>query len=216
MELQAISSLISCAKAHEQQSQHLFSLVQSKLNTLHHTIELPRENGSEALMTFVLEYIDHLPDFLKAMEKASSELSGDDFIYPFLNIIEENFMAPILQSRMDVGLYEILEKSYFTHRLIEEVNDTYQSRTGHTLIPMDMTWPNLIVHEILGEAFGNELDSIVEQTVKHMMRLPEVYDEEKFRLYIERRNPETWIEAWSHWHSLGHQMGVDLKLSASA
>lgn len=216
MDVQAISSLIDCAKDHEIQSQHLSSLVAAQLDDLHHTIELPDENGSDSLMRFVLEYIDHVSDFLKALERASSELSIEPFIYPFLDIIEENFMAPILQSRTDVGLYEILEKSYFAHRLVEEVNDAYLAKTGCTLIPMDMTWPNLIVHAILGEKFGNELDSIVEQTVKHMMRSKTVFNAELFNQFVEHRDPEEWVEAWSKWQCPGHQMGVDLKFTSAA
>ena len=209
MDVQAVSSLIRCAKEHEQQNQHLFTLVSTQQSELHPSIELPCNNGSETLMKFIQEYVDHIPNFLGALESASSELSIAPLIQPFLRIIEENFMAPILQSRTDVGLYEILEKSYFTHRLIEEVNDAYQAKTGGILIPIDMTWPNLIAHEILGEEFGNELDSIVAQTVDHVMRSQEAFKTEKLNLYVERKDLEVWIETWSKWHCFNHQMRAE-------
>lgn len=216
MDVQAIRHLIDQAKKHEAQSMHLSLLMEEQLNQLHHTIELPEQNACDTLQKFVAEYIDHVPDFLKALEKASEELSIEDFIYPFLDIIEENFMAPILQSRSDVGLYEILEKSYFAHRLTEEVNDHYLGKTGSTLIPMNMTWPNLIIHAILGENFGNELDSIVEQTVRYMMRSQAVFNPDKFQQFISKRNPEEWVNAWSKWNCMSQQMGVDLKFTSAA
>ena len=216
MDVQAISDLIDHAREHEARSMHLNSLVEKQLNQLHHTIELPEHNACETLLMFVAEYIDHVPDFLKALEKASEELSIEDFIYPFLDIIEENFMAPILQSQTDIGMYELLEKSYFAHRLIEEVNDTYLAKTGSTLIPMNMTWANLIIHAILGENFGNELDSIVEQTVRHMMRSQAIFNPEKFQQFITARDPEEWVSAWSKWNCMSQQMGVDLKFTSAA
>ena len=216
MDVQAISDLIDHAKEHETQSMHLSTLVDKQLNQLHHTIELPEHDACETLLKFVAEYIDHVPDFLRALENASEELDIEDFIYPFLGIIEENFMAPILQSRTDIGMYELLEKSYFAHRLIEEVNDTYLTKTGSTLIPMNMTWPNLIVHAILGENFGNDLDSIVEQTVRYMMRSQAVFNPEKFQQFITGRDPEEWVNTWSKWNCMSHQMGVDLKFTSAA
>ena len=216
MDVQAISDLIDHAKKHEAQSMHLSALVEKQLNQLHHTIDLPEENACETLLKFVAEYIDHVPDFLRALEKASEELGIEGFIYPFLDIINENFMAPVLQSRSDVDMYELLEKSYFAHRLIEEVNDTYLAKTGSTLIPMNMTWPNLIIHAILGEEFGNELDSIVEQTVRHMMRSQTIFNPDKFQLFISQRDPEEWVNAWSKWNCMSHQMGIDLKFTSAA
>ena len=216
MDVQAISDLINRAKEHEAQSMHLSALVENQLNQLHHTIELPEENACETLLKFVAEYIDHVPDFLRALEKASEELGIKGFIYPFLDIIDENFMAPVLQSRSDVDMYELLEKSYFAHRLIEEVNDTWLAKTGSTLIPMNMTWPNLIIHAILGEEFGNELDSIVEQTVRHMMRSQAIFNPDKFQLFISQRDPDEWVNVWSKWNCMSHQMGIDLKFTSAA
>ena len=216
MDVQAITHLIDLAKQQEVKSKHLCSLMQKQIIQLHHTIELPEGDACETLLKFISEYIDHVPSFLNALEKASEELDIEEFICPFLDIIEENFMAPILQSREDLGMYELLEKSYFAHRLIEEVNDTYLSSTGSALIPMNMTWPNLIIHSILGESFGNELDSIVEQTVRYMMRSHAVFNPERFQQFISQRDPEEWIETWSKWNCLSHQMGIDLKFTSAA
>lgn len=216
MDVHAISNLIDCAKAHEAESSHLHNLVNDHLEQLHHTIELPEDMACETLLKFVTEYLDHVPEFLEALDKASQELKIEHFIKPFLNIAEENFLAPVLQSQTDISLFELLDKAYFAHRLIEEVNDSYLAKTGSTLIPMNMTWANLIIHAILGEEFGNELDRIVEETVRQMMRSHEIYNDRMFKDFVTNRNPELWINTWSKWNCLSSKMGIELKFTSAA
>jgi hypothetical protein len=216
MDVQAICNLIDCARKHEAGSSHLQSLVCQQLEQLHHTIELPEDMPCETLLKFTGEYIDHVPDFLDALDQASQELGIESFISPFLCIAEENFLAPVTQSHPNVGLFDLLDKAYFAHRLIEEVNDSYLSKTGCTLIPMNMTWANLVIHAILGEEFGNELDRIVEQTVRQMMRSQEVYNDRMFKDFVKNRNPEQWVTTWSKWNCLSSKMGIELKFTSAA
>ncbi|WP_252177719.1 hypothetical protein [Endozoicomonas sp. 4G] len=216
MDVQAISNLIDCARKHEEGSNHLQSFIDQQVEQLHHTIELPEDMASETLLKFSLEYINHVPDFLEALDQAAKELDIESFISPFLSIAEENFLAPVLQSQNNVGLFDLLDKAYFTHRLIEEVNDSYLSRIGCALVPINMTWANLIIHAILGEEFGNELDSIVEQTVRHMIRSQERYNDRMFKDFVNNRNPEQWVSTWSKWNGLSNGMGVELKFTSAA
>lgn len=216
MDVQAISNLIDCARKHEEGSGHLQSLVCQQVEHLHHTIELPEDMASETLLKFAVEYIDHIPDFLEALDQASKELDIEAFISPFLSIAEENFLAPVLQSQNNVGLFDLLDKAYFTHRLIEEVNDSYLSRIGCALIPMNMTWANLIIHAILGEEFGNELDKIAEQTARHMMRSQELYNDRMLKDFANKRNPEQWVSTWSKWNCLSSRVGIELKFTSAA
>lgn len=216
MDVQAICDLIDQARKREAQSMHLCSLVSSQLDKLHHTIELPDDDACETILKFVAEYIDHVPDFLKALERSSKELDIESVINPFMDIIEENFMAPILQSRTDVCMYELLEKSYFSHRLIEEVNDTYLTKTGKPLIPMNMTCPNLIIHAIIGDKFGNELDSIVELTVHYIMRAQTAFSPENIQQLLTKHDPKEWLNVWSKWNGQSNQIGIDLKFISAA
>ena len=216
MDVQAIRNLIDCAREHEAHSSQLHSLVCQQLEQLHHTIELPEDMACETLLKFTNEYIDHVPCFLEALDKASEQLNIEHFISPFLSIAEENFLAPVLQSQSETGLFDLLDKAYFAHRLIEEVNDSYLAKTGSTLIPMNMTWANLIIHAILGEEFGNELDRIVEQTVQQMMRSHEIYNDRMFKDFVHNRDPEQWVNTWSQWNCLSSRMGIELKFTSAA
>ncbi|MGO0309504.1 hypothetical protein ACTL6P_23485 [Endozoicomonas acroporae] len=216
MDVQAIRQLILQVKELEAQSRHLQTLISDRIEQLHRTIELPDDNACETLLIFTMDYIDHVPDFLEALNEASRQVGIHRFISPFLDIAEENFMAAITRDQPVSGLDLLLDKAYFAHRLIEEVNDQYLVKTGSTLIPMNMTWANLIVHSILGEKFANALDVIVDKTVDQMMRSQAIYHEEKFREFIHDRSAEEWIRIWSRWNCLSNNLGIELKFTASA
>ena len=214
MEVQAIRDLIHRAKVIESKSRHLRKQIYDQMEQLHHTIELPEENACNTVFNFVDEYIDHVPVFLEGLYKASAQAGIESFIYPFLDIAEENFLSPVTQDQRLVGLDVLLDKAYFTHRLIEELNDNYLTKTGSSLIPMNMTWSNLIVHSILGEPFANDLDVIIEQTVNQMMRSQAIYNKELFDGFVHMRNPEEWINLWTEWGCLSQKLDIELKFTA--
>ncbi len=216
MDVQAIRNLIGRVKELEAQNGHLQKLMGDQIEQLHHTIELPKESACETLLIFAIDYIEHVPDFLEALDEASQEAGIHSFVAPFLDIAEENFMSPVTQGQPLNGLDLLLDKAYFAHRLIEEVNDQYLIKAGSALIPMNMTWANLIIHSILGEHFANELDVIVDKTVDQMMRSQAIYHEEKFKEFIHNRSAEEWISIWSRWNCLSNNLGIELKFTSAA
>lgn len=216
MGVQAIRDLIEQTKKIESESKHLQKQVCEQMEQLHHTIELPEDNACESVIQFIVEYIDHVPDFIEALYSASEEVGIQQFVFPFLTIAEENFLAITSLNEPLTGLDVLLNKAYFAHRLIEEVNDQYLQKTGSTLIPMSMTWSNLIIHSILGEPFANELDKIVEETVKHMMRSQGIYSQSRFENFMDMRNPERWIEIWTQFNCLSQRTNIELNFTASS
>ena len=214
MDVQAICDLIQQAKTFESEKGYLHKQIYDQLEQLHHTIDLPETNAFDTVFKFLVGYIDHVPVFIEGLYQASAKAGIKSFIYPFLDIAEENFLSPLTQDDNLAGLDTLLDKAYFTHRLIEEVNDNYTIKTGSTLIPINMTWSNLIVHSILGEPFANDLDIIIEQTVQQMMRSQAVYNKEMFKGYVNMRNPEEWITLWSQWNCLSEKLDIELKFTA--
>ena len=214
MDVQKIRTCIALMKVQETNNKHLQSLICAQTDLLHHTIELPKDNANETLQSFATDYIDHVPDFIEAFYSAAEAADIQQFITPFLQIAAENFISPATGSLQ--GLDVLLHRAYFAHRLIEEVNDHYLVKTGSTLIPMNMTWANLIIHSIIGDSFANELDGAVDKTVSEMMRSPTVFQEERFREFIRNRNTEQWIAAWAHCNCLSNNLGVELKFTSVA
>ncbi len=214
MDVQAIRDLIAQAKAIESHNKHLRKQIYDQIELLHDTIELPEDNAFQAVFNFVVEYIDHVPVFIDVLYQASAKADISSFIYPFLDIAEENFLASATHEDGLVGLDVLLDKAYFTHRLLEELNDKYLLHTGSALIPMNMTWSNLIVHAILGEPFANDIDRIIEQTVEQMMRSQAIYNKEMYDGFVNMRNPEEWINLWSQWDTLSKKLDIELNFTA--
>ena len=214
MDVRAVRDLIERTKIIESQSKHLQQLICDQMERLHHTIELPEDDACESVIRFVVEYIDHVPEFIEALYSASEEVGIQTFIFPFLDIAKENFLAIVTQNDPLNGLDALLDKAYFAHRLIEEVNDQYLQKTGSTLIPMNMTWSNLIIHSILGEPFANQLDKVVEETVKHMMWTQGIYNQSQFESFTNMRNPERWIEIWTQFNCLSQKTDIELNFTA--
>lgn len=61
--------------------------------------------------------------------------------------------------RQEKSLLRLMGSAY-AHRLIEEINDRYLLETGQIFIPSDMTTANLIMHQLIGEPFANQLDAL--------------------------------------------------------
>ena len=215
MNVQAICNLIRHACEQELVNGHLRQLLNDQIERLHHTIDLPEENPIDTLHQFISDYIAHVPEFLETLFEASKEAGISCFINPFLAIAEENFLSPVYQGDLHTGLDALINKAYFAHRLIEEVNDSYMVQTGTALIPLNMTWANLIIHAILGEQFANKLDTVIEQSVKQIMSSQNVYDSGRFNTFTNERDPEQWINTWSRWKSLSLNATVDLKFTST-
>lgn len=214
MEVQAIRDLIQQARMIESESGYLHQQIHAQWDKLHQILELPEQNGSAEVFQFAVDYIAHTPDFIEDLYQASTTAGITGFMHPFLNIAEENFLAPVTQSRQLTGLDVLLDKAYFTHRLLEELNDHYLARAGAVLIPVNMTWSNLMVHTILGEPFANDLDTIVEETVQQIMRSQATYNREQFDGFLHMKQREEWIKLLTNLGEIAQNMDIELKLTA--
>ncbi|PJE79576.1 hypothetical protein CI610_01446 [invertebrate metagenome] len=216
MDILAIQRLISTARQAEMQSEYLHKQVLSRMDDLIYRLDLPEDNPDRVLYRFAIQYIEHVDVFIRTIQDTSDKTGVSNFVDPFLAIAIENFLSPQIQGDDIDGLDILLDKAYFTHRLVEEVNDCYMVKTGTALLPINMTWANVVIHAVLGEPFANEIDSIVEETVQQMMASQAVYDEEQFKSIIEHRDPEQWIAAWSDEKSKAINMDIDLHFTTAA
>ena len=160
---------------------------------------------------FVSAYIEQVPDLLDAANAVAHEAGIESQIKPVLKIAEQYFAQPLPLLDGHPGLEGLLDEAYLAHRLVEEVNDLYIKHLGQPLIPLDMTVANLIAHQLIGEAFANQLDEAVHHALDEMLN-DESFAVESVDAYRERlTSPETGA-AWSRWPCLSKQLGVGLNL----
>ena len=130
-------------------------------------------------------------------------------------IAEHFFLQPPALLQGHEGLDGLLDEAYLAHRLVEEVNDLYIKHFGQPLIPVDITVANVIAHQLIGEAFANQLDEAVHHAVDEMLN-EDSFALESVETYREQlKSPETEA-AWKRWPCLSRQLGVELELDQPA
>lgn len=212
MKIAALREQIARAHLHEAETGQLKARLEQQLPHLHPLIQLPEQDAQGALNRFVTAYIEQVPELLEAANEVAREAGIESQIKPVLKIAEEYFITPPQIVDGQVGLDCLLDEAYLAHRLVEEVNDLYIKHFQQPLIPLDTTVANLIAHQLIGEAFANQLDEVAHHSLDLML------DDESFALesveaYRDKlSSPETGA-AWKRWPCLSRQLGVGLELN---
>ncbi|MDY7562503.1 hypothetical protein QN382_17255 [Pseudomonas sp. 10B1] len=214
MNTAALREQIQQALQHEADTGQLSRQLETQLPHLHPAIHVPELDAKGVLTRFVAAYIELVPDLLEAANAVAIEAGIEAQIKPVLKIAEQFFLQPPAIMAGHEGLDSLLDEAYLAHRLVEEVNDLYIKHFGQPLIPSNTTVASVIAHQLIGEAFANQLDEAVHHAVDEML------DEDSFALesveaYRERlKSPDTEA-AWKRWPSLSRQLGVGLDLDTS-
>ncbi|VXC74367.1 conserved hypothetical protein [Pseudomonas sp. 9AZ] len=212
MNIAALHVLIQRAHQHEASTDQLASQMQAHLGQLHPSIRLPNEDTHGVLQRFVSAYIEQVPELLQAAHEVSLEAGIEAQIKPVLKVAEQFFLQPPALMAGHEGLEGLLDEAYLAHRLVEEVNDRYIAHLGAPLIPLDTTVANLIAHQLIGEAFANQLDEAVHHAVDGMLDEAS-FAQDSVQAYRERLNNPQTDAAWKRWPCLSRQLGVELQLN---
>ncbi|UVE17878.1 hypothetical protein NVV93_00310 [Pseudomonas sp. LS44] len=211
MNTSALRAQIQQAQQHETGSHQLHRQLQAQLPHLHPSIQLPTQDALGALTRFVIAYIEQVPDVLDAANQVAREAGVEAQIKPVLKVAEQFFLQPPALVAGHDGLSGLLDEAYLAHRVVEEVNDRYITHLGQPLIPLDTTVANLIAHQLIGEAFANQLDEAVHHAVDGMLD-ENTFSQESVQVYREQLSSPETEAAWKRWPCLSSQLGVELQL----
>ncbi len=210
-----IRDTIKIARQHEDKQHTLERFLAAKIPMLHRNISLPSEDASASLLAFVTRYVEHVPDVLEALTDLTLDADAYDFAKPVLEIVEGYFHSPPeFISQEHSGLHALIDEAYLAHRLIEEVNDRMMILSGVPLAPMDMTISNLVVHDILGEEFANELDSAVSYNVDLLFNMDDLPYNKLFRRYVEHHIHNGWHKELEKWPCLAGDSSIFLVINS--
>ena len=208
-----IERAITEAKQREASSHVLQHFLQDKIGELHRSIKLPKEHGDEALVLFVTRYIEHVPEFLNALTELAKSAGIYKFVKRFVDIATAYFeQPPELVKLNHEGLHALIDEAYLAHRLVEEVNDRIMLNCGIPLAPMDMTLSNIIVHDILGDEFANELDLAVHYSVEVIFNGVDLKSCKDFSRYVETHLENGWQKELEKWPCLVGDSAIQLEL----
>lgn len=211
-----IRETIRAAKKDKSQEIQLRTLVTENIPKLHESIKLPKEDPESVLVNFLIRYIDHVPNFLDAMRGLTKEAGIDDYASTFLDIAEDFFISPpeVISSRS--GMMALMDQSYLAHRLIEEINDRVVGHCGIPLTPMDMTTANLLVHQLIGEPFANDLDFIVHYSLETHMDSESLLNNPAFKKYASDHKERGWNLEIARWPCLAENLSISLNFNSSS
>lgn len=214
MNISGLRERVAEARANQQSEAALKDWLEHRLPDLHPAIA-PEPGEVTTLLNFINAYIAQVPDILEAAEAVAETAQLRTRLLPVLKVAEAFFLQPPALPADHQGMLALLDEAYLAQRLVEEVNDRYVMHGCGPLIPLGMTRANLIVHQLLGEPFSNELDVQVERTAQKL--IPEtLFEGEGFQAYKAQANRETCRRLWDQWPCMSQELGVEIKWRATA
>lgn len=145
-----------------QTNEFLVAYLNERVKHLHHSINLRENDGTAALASFIERYVELVPEFTQAFEDflRGSNIGGE--IERQVTTAKEFLDVPVTVVSSEETLEAHMYQAYLAHRLLEELNDLLSANYNCSVIPVDMTRSNLIVHHIIGEPFANQIDGAIQ------------------------------------------------------
>jgi hypothetical protein len=207
--LSHIRQLIQSAQQEDSGSARLARLLALRTDHLHEAIKLPATAAETLLAEFVLHYIAQVPEFIEVISEMTQEAGIYERILPLLNIASEYFLTPPDIIGQHSQLEALLDEAYLAHRLLEEINDRFIGCCGVPLAPMDMTRVNVIMHELIGEPYANELDQAVLFSAELLLNQYD-FGSADFQKYTELHLARDWSAELQRWSCLTKDVTIVL------
>lgn len=177
MALNKIRETIAESLRHEEETGALRLALRERLPQLRQQLDLPGEGAEDALMVFISSYVRSVPGCLRLVTAVSKRQGFFEYAAPFLHMAEDYFLCPPDALTGDVGLQALLDEAFLAHRLLEEINDHHVRHLQRSLLPVDMTEANTIVHHLLGDEFASRLEQLVQFTTGQLLDREHVWEQ---------------------------------------
>ena len=208
-----IREAIAQARAEEAQTHQLATFLAATAPGLHGAIALPEENPEKVLLEFIVRYIEHVPDFLQTLDDLMHSCGLREHGRVFITIAEDFFLQPRELVRQCGGLRGLIDEAYFAHRLMEEVNDRLILLCGVPLTPVDTTLANIVVHDLLGETYANQLDLAVHYAMEVLFEPGKSLEKSNLTQFVARYQACDWAAKLRGWPTQGNDSGIRLRLA---
>lgn len=209
MKIAELRERVRIAREDEANDEALRKWLDRKLPGLHRSIRT-REDAGTTLFNFIQAYVERVPEMLEAAQSVANHAKMRPQLIPVLKVAEAFFLQPTEEiPDSHSGLLLLLDEAYLAHRLVEEVNDRYVAHGGESLIPMNNTRANLIVHQLLGEEYANQLDTAVFEAVAGLLP-DEIFESPAFIAYKEGVGEQDRHEIWRRWPNMAEELGIGL------
>lgn len=198
---QAVLDIIDMARRKEARTGTFLQQMRERAARLPASVVIEDYAPATALFQFAVEYIEMAPRLIECVEACARQAGKAALFEPFVNAATRYFTQPsVLLVRYD-GLDGLLIRAYLCHRLMEEMHENNRSIRASELVDMEATRANLLVHQLIGEPFANELDDAITVTVLQIAGSPDYY-ELNLDPFVEQVNHAAWNWMRQYWENL--------------
>ncbi|MBK8971049.1 MAG: hypothetical protein IPM37_06640 [Hahellaceae bacterium] len=213
MSLEAVYEIIAKAKHAVLQNARYRDWLEERLNFFHRSIQMPAQDPILGLERFVLRYIDLAPRMLDCIDRLTREAGLAAQASPFLEAGQNFFLHSGLKTLEYTGLEGLLIRAYQTHRLIEELYDCNRSLALRPDLGLENTEVNLLVHQLIGEPFANELDDACQSQLRKVVNLSD-YSDLNLAACLDQANGNEWQKLRQEWENLLPQNGISFQFNS--
>lgn len=198
---EAVLHIIDQARRQEARSGTFLRLLREKAERLPATVQVDCDQPATCLFQFAVEYIEMAPRLIEYVDACAREAGSEELFAPFIQAATRYFTQPsVLLARYD-GLDGLLIRAYLCHRLMEEMYENNRSIRTSQLVDVEATQANLLVHQLIGEPFANELDQSITITVLQIAGTPDYY-ELNLDPFVEQARHAAWGWMRNYWENL--------------
>ena len=211
---QAVLEIIDQARRQEARSGAFLRQMKEKAARLPGSVVVDGYQPATSLFQFAVEYIEMAPRLVECVDACAREAGITELFQPFIDAATRYFTQPSVQLVRYDGLDGLLIRAYLCHRLMEEMHDNNRSTRASELIDLEATRANLLVHELIGEPFANELDDAITVTVLQIAGTPDYYDLD-LEPFIDQVNNQAWDWMRQYWENLLERNHIRFALGPS-
>jgi len=210
-----IREAIAQARAEESQTHQLARFLSAATHSLHGAIALPEKDADKVLLEFIVRYIEYVPDLLQTLDDLLLNCGLREHGRVFITIAEDFFLQPPDLVHQCGGLQGLIDEAYLAHRLVEEINDRLIMRCGVPLTPLDMTLANIIVHDLLGETYANQLDLAVHYAMEALFEQGAL-ENSNLAQFVARYQACDWEAKLRGWPRLTEDSRIGLRFTKTS
>lgn len=198
---EAVLEIIHQARRQEAHSGRFFRQMKDISRRLPASVVVEGHQPANCLFRFAVEYIEMAPRLIECVDACAIEANSKPLFQPFIDAAIRYFTQPsVLLLRYD-GLDGLLIRAYQCHRLMEEMHENNRSIRASELFDLEATRANLVVHEMIGEPFANELNDATTITVAQIAGTPDFYNLD-LKPFIDQVNNQAWGWMRNYWENL--------------
>lgn len=176
MALAAVLNIIDQARRQEAHSGEFLRQMREKATCLPARVAIEGYQPAMCLFQFAIEYIEMAPRLIDCIDDCARKSGRRRLFDPFIQTAICCFTQPALIFTHTNSLDGLLVKAYLCHRLMEEMYENNLSTRRSKLVDLEVTRANLLVHQLIGEPFANELDESITLTALNLAGSPDYYE----------------------------------------